>query len=371
MRLPENCDACIVGGGPAGLSSAIALAQEGLRCAVFDCATPPIDKACGEGLLPDSIAALSSLGITLPPDAGFAFRGIRFTDGISSVTADFPHRMGLGLRRTVLHRMLVARAEALSIRLYWGTRKIHFIQGGLSIDGEPVRAPYVIAADGQNSSLRREAKLEPPRAASIRYGFRQHYRVRPWSPYMELHWGRRNQIYITPVSTDEIAVALISRDPARRLKGALAEFPEIRERLEGAVPTTSEKGALSVSRRLSNVVKPGLALIGDASGSVDALTGEGIGLSFRQSLALAKALQSGGLATYDKAHPRLCSRPRTMAALMLLLDRYPGLQRRALASLAARPRMFESLLSIHVGEGAFTDLFSWEALNFCRSFLAA
>ena len=71
-------------------------------------------------------------------------------------------------------------------------------------------------------------------------------------------------------------------------------------------------------------------LAGDASGSVDAITGEGLGLSFRQALALADALEAGELQGYQTAQNRLGRRPRVMARLLLLLDHFAPLRKRVL-----------------------------------------
>ncbi|MGB8062426.1 MAG: FAD-binding protein, partial [Candidatus Sulfotelmatobacter sp.] len=48
-----STDVFVIGGGPAGLAAAIAARKCGLRVIVADAAQPPIDKACGEGLMPD------------------------------------------------------------------------------------------------------------------------------------------------------------------------------------------------------------------------------------------------------------------------------------------------------------------------------
>lgn len=325
---------------------------------MIDCGLPPIDKACGEGLLPHSQLALNELGITIPATIGFRFRGVRFSNTISSATASFSGACGIGLRRTVLHNLLVQRANDLGARCLWNAKQVHLVPGGISANGEVLSAPLVIAADGQNSSLRRTAGLNPASQYRRRYGFRRHYRVAPWSTYMELHWGKRSQIYITPVAADEIGVALISGDPSLRLDRALEQFPEVRSRLTGATATSSEKGSLSVSRTLRRVTCPGLALLGDASGSVDALTGEGMGLCFRQSLALAEAVKAGDLKLYEASHRKLSRRPRSMAALLLLLDKYSLVQRQTLTTLAAYPRLFELLLALHVGGSGMSDLVS-------------
>ena len=58
-----DADVFVLGGGPAGLAAAIAMRRTGLRVILADAARPPIDKACGEGLMPDSLAAARELGI--------------------------------------------------------------------------------------------------------------------------------------------------------------------------------------------------------------------------------------------------------------------------------------------------------------------
>ena len=60
-----------------------------------------------------------------------------------------------------------------------------------------------------------------------------------------------------------------------------------------------------------------------------------------------------------------------MGMLMLTLDKNSRLQRKALASLASCPKVFSSLLAVHLGEGSIADLFSWHVVDFCRAFLEA
>jgi flavin-dependent dehydrogenase len=98
------------------------------------------------------------------------------------------------------------------------------------------------------------------------------------------------------------------------------------------------------------VQRGNLALIGDASGSVDAVTGEGLRLSFEQSLALADSMARGDLRLYEVAHRRLISRPLLMAGLMLSMDRSSFLRRRTLYAMSREPQLFSNMLASHIGE---------------------
>ncbi|HYL34841.1 MAG TPA: NAD(P)/FAD-dependent oxidoreductase [Bryobacteraceae bacterium] len=343
--IETKADVFVIGGGPAGLAAAIAARRKGFKVAVADAARPPIDKACGEGLMPDSLAALRRLGVEIDADAGVAIRGIRFLGHGASVEANFPSGFGIAMRRTQLHQILARHAEQAGVTLLWGTR----VAGIRDIPS----CRWVIGADGQNSRVRREAGLDAATRCSFRFGFRRHYFARPWTDFVEAYWGPRCQIFVTPVSPEEICVALLCRDAHLRLDDVLPEFPELKHRLAGAAYSDLERGAVTYSRRLKRVFRDHTALIGDASGSVDAITGEGLGLSFRQAAALADALVSGNPAAYQAAHRRFASRPAFMASLMLQLDRSPWLCRGVLRAMAFQPAIFGGLLAIHIGRPEF------------------
>ena len=350
MMPHPSTDLFVVGGGPAGLAAALAARRLGLDVTVADCSQPPVDKACGEGIMPDGVRAARSLGLELEDAGPRPFAGIRFAEGTESAAARFPTGCGFGLRRTALHQFLVDHAHQAGVRLLWGARVTSLVNAGVWVDDRLVRARWIAGADGGNSAVRRWAGLDASRRDSRRYGFRRHYRIAPWSEFMEIHWADGCQIYVTPVSDGEVCVVAISRDPRLRLDGALARFPQLRCRLESAAATSSERGGVSCTRRLKRVWRANVALVGDASGSVDAVTGEGLCLLFQQAAALAGALVREDLSAYQAAHRRLGRRPGWMGDLMLMLDRFPALRRRTIQAMARDPRLFARMLAMHVGE---------------------
>jgi flavin-dependent dehydrogenase len=340
MLVVEPTDLFVIGGGPAGLAAAIAARRKGLNVTLADGARPPIDKVCGEGLMPDGLAALRSLGVALDATDAQPFRGIRFVDHGVTFESAFPEGYALGVRRTVLHSRMVEAAAAAGVRMLWGTP--------VSMADRTIPARWIVGADGFHSRVRRWAGLGAKPGESRRFGFRIHYQVAPWSDCMELHWGSGCQIYVTPIGPREVCAALISRDPHLRLDAALAQFPQLAARLAGAPRATTERGAVTANRMLPRVYRGNVSLIGDASGSVDAISGEGLCLSFHQAIALADSLACGDLARYQAAHRRLARRPTLMSKLLLAMDRQSWLRRPAFRALAAEPRIFQTLLSFHL-----------------------
>jgi flavin-dependent dehydrogenase len=351
----HHCDVCIAGAGPAGLAAAIALRQRGADVLLADALRPPIDKACGEGLMPDARQALAQLGIQIEPRHGAEFKGITFASDQTRVTADFPTGPGIGVRRTTLHRLLFDRATELGVRFAWNTPVILNENQPPTLASRPLHHQWFIGADGAASRVRAWADLEAAHRTSRRFGFRAHYRIQPWSSHVEVHWGPLGQAYITPTGPEEVCISAMTRHPPGshskvRLTELLNSLPTLRDKLAAAPTTSTERGCLTLTRRLRRVTRNNVALIGDASGSVDAITGEGLALAFRQALLLAQSLDTGSLQLYESHHPRILALPQRMASLLLLLDRHPRLRNRTLHAFAARPAIFQELLAVHIGE---------------------
>jgi flavin-dependent dehydrogenase len=346
-------DALIIGGGPAGLAAAIALRQKGLDVMVADALRPPIDKACGEGLMPDAREDLAALGIAAPH--GAPFEGIAFLAGRRQAAARFERGSGVGIRRLQLHALLVERCRELGVQLAWGTRVHIAPHQPLSMDGRPCTYRYAIGADGQASRMRLAMGLGQGKIFSRRFGTRCHYRVRPWSRMVEVHWGDLGQAYVTPVGEEEVCLATVARSPAVRMEAVLAGLPALRERLRGATLLSTMRGALTTTRTLRRVTAGNKALTGDASGSADAVTGEGLGLSFRHALLLAEAIAVDNLDIYQAGHPAIQRMPHLMSRVMLRMDAWPWARDRVMTLLAGQPQFFAHLLGLHLGERSLGD----------------
>jgi flavin-dependent dehydrogenase len=349
-------DVLIVGAGPAGLAAAIASARQGLQVEVIDGMKPPIDKACGEGLMPDSLESLTALGFSMKEllhTESYPLRGIRFCDSKSAVEASFPTNSGRGIRRTVLHELLVDRAAALGVRFRW-ENSVQSIESTISgnlvrTNRQTLSARYLIGADGHQSRVAAAMGLTDATVHSRRIGLRQHYSITPWTDFVEVYWNDHGQAYVTPISSTEVCVAFVSNTRFPSSVEALKHFPALAHRLASAQPNGASRGSMTLGRTLRRVATGNIALIGDASGSVDAVTGAGMALCFRQAAALASALKANNLAAYQYAHRGIQRLPSLMSRSLLIMDRYPRLRTRTLGTFERNPKLFSSLLRMHIG----------------------
>jgi 2-polyprenyl-6-methoxyphenol hydroxylase-like FAD-dependent oxidoreductase len=341
-------DVVVVGGGPVGLAAAIAIRRQGFRVLVAERARPPIDKPCGEGVMPEGVVALSRLGVLCDAPA-LPFRGIRFTEAGCSAEGLFRENCGLGIRRTLLHERLIDRAAEAGVILHWG-EPVRLIQhSGVYIGGAKMPCQWIIGADGRESSVRRWAGFCSPSKMPIRIGLRQHFRIAPWTDLVEVHWHDRGQMVITPVAPDEICVSLLANDARSRAAELLTLYPEVKRRLARVQVSGPVRGAICSASVMRSVVRHRVALIGDAAGTMDAITGEGLSLGFRQAVVLADALASDNIQKYEQSHRRLRWPHNLMSKLILTIGGRTRLRRRMLKALATQPSLLSFALAVHTG----------------------
>lgn len=344
-------DLVVVGGGPAGLAVAANARLAGMRVTVLDRRRPPVDVACGEGVMPEGVAALDRLGVRLGRDRALPFRGIRFVGDGVRVAGRFPAGDGLGVRRTSLHRALTERAEELGADLRWGVKVTGLRPDGVDTDTGAVRGRLVVGADGRASAVRRWAGLDGARARRRRFGVRRHFDVAPWTDLVEVYWADGAEAYVTPVGPHTVGVALLWSGDRADFDRLSERFPELRQRIGGAPVASDDRGAGPLEQRARDVVADRVVLVGDAAGYLDAISGEGLGLAFRQAEALVAACAHDDIGAYRSAHREITRHPTRMTRLLLLLSEHPRLRRRVLKRLAAQSDLMDRFLALKAQAG--------------------
>lgn len=377
----ERNPVAVVGGGPAGLATAIALALSGESVIVLERGRWPRDKICGEGVMPAGVDVLHRLGVLpfIEADQCRPFRGIRWLDQQGNgIEGDFASGHGLAIRRTGLSAALHRRAQSLDRIQLWQRAMVQDLD--MTPDGvrlavnhegrsRTLNAAVVIGADGRNSRVRKWASLQGKPPVSVRrWGARQHFCAEPWSDCVEVWWADGVEAYITPSSESRVEVAFLWDEAvfeppekgAKLVTGMLALFPALRDRLSGSLdePTSAAAamGPLAVAACGASTNR--ILLVGDAVGYVDGITGEGITAGLLQAEAVARLLP--GLLAEGRVDERSLLRlgasiesifketvPLAQAAL--LLSRYPQLRRIIVRGLSRSKRLFTHLLELNMG----------------------
>ena len=319
-----DTDVLIVGGGPGGLATALQARRQGLSVIVAEPRESPIDKACGEGLMPGGLAELTSLGVD---PAGMPFYGIAYRNEHRRAEARFRTGPGRGVRRTTLHAALAARAKEQDTD-WIQTRVTSVEQDAQGVTAAGVRAKWLVAADGLHSSVRRAVGIEATAGTPRRYGVRWHFRVPVWSDCVEVHWSRWGEAYVTPVEPDLVGVAILSRG-----QPDLAWFPWLARHLQGA-SRSHARGCGPLRQVVSRRVAGRVLLVGDAAGYEDALTGEGMSLAIKQAGAVVDAIVNDAPASYEAAWHRVTRNYRLLTRALVLAST-PRLARRAVVPAGA------------------------------------
>jgi flavin-dependent dehydrogenase len=221
---------------------------------------------------------------------------------------------------------------------------------------DDVEATWLVAADGLHSRVRKEAGFTVRVGARRRMGMRRHFTVRPWSPYVEVHWSDGLEAYVTPAGPDRVGVALLTREKGDYDR-FLGHFPDLVARLGPAETEVRGAGPFDVS--VDGQVRGRLLLVGDAAGYVDALTGEGVALGLTSAAALVHTLVRERPEEWTATWRSITRRHRRLTGVLLAVADRPWLRRAMVRAFRRSPSLFASLLALN-GEPPPAEMEEWK-----------
>lgn len=387
--MKRDVEVLIVGGGPVGSALALQLHRAGRDVLLVDAGASP-GKVCGEGLLPPGWAALERLGVAGLVTSKAAIEGLSYvlpdprSGALRTLRAPVT-RASFGVRRellcqafeTALSQEAVPVARPSRFRgLCWrdGQVKVELEQAG---EKRQIGCSVLVGADGLHSSVRRGAEMGSTRPRRFaRWGCRV-YLQNPLCRGVTVTLGEGVESYMTPLGDGLCGLAFLW-SPARLGRplpgeGAtwerlLARFPtSVRETLPASTQFFGADRAIGpLQQQVTSPLHASgrIALVGDAGGYLDALTGEGLCLGLLQAEALAALYLNGRLSDYPVAHRAIKQRHQVVVHLLLWLLARPALRERVFGALLRTPELFVKLLRTAVEEQPWQRLVTPDAGRF-------
>lgn len=378
-------DVVIVGAGPAGSTTALRLARAGFSVALVDARRFPRFKACGEFMSPEVLPMLDELGLRAELEAhgvrevrGMVLHGHgkrvsgRFVD-VGRAHAPFDY--GWAVRREVFDEVLLRAAQRAGARVYEGWRVEELLRGA---DGEVVgvlahqpggapirlRARWTIGADGTRSAVATALGVRKESSWLRKLALTTRYEGVDWGDLAEVHFLEHGFFACAPIDGGAVSLNLVldraeyERERLGRdelLETWLARTPQLGERLARGRRIDPVRGTGSMAMTTSAQVQDGVALVGDAAGYVDPVTGEGIFFAIKGAQMLASALEpalhdyrtdAGSLASYLAGRKREIAPRAAVSTLLQRGLRHPRLVSAAFRLLAGRPRLVDTIVSV-------------------------
>jgi geranylgeranyl reductase family protein len=296
-------DVAVVGAGPAGATAALVLARAGLDVTLLDRAPLPRDKTCGGGVVARALESLPP-GVELPVERRLGRVESRFVDAGLSVTVERETPLVHMARRAPLDLALAeaARAAGATLRAPCALDRVRLTPDHAELETSrgPLRARFLVAADGATGSTARMAGWTEPLASVP--ALEAEIAVRP--RLLAAHTDRARFDLGVPAGgygwvfpkADHLSVGVgvFTRDGARRrLRDELARYIDAVGLREGRVLRV--RGAPIPVHPRPDVARGRVLLTGDAAGLADPLTGEGISLAIRSGRLAAESLLDGRL----------------------------------------------------------------------------
>lgn len=357
--MPGNERVIVVGAGPAGAATALALARASIPVMLIERSIFPRRKVCGEYLGMGAVRALDALGLGEQIRAfGSPLRGIRIVAGRTRAELAFSDP-AVGLARATLDNLILEAALRAGAELVTG-RVEDVVERGVVVrdaSGERVElhGRFVVGADGVGSIVARKLGLTVRLPVRPRFAVGGHFRgLDGTSGCVEMHVNGKTYLAINPLGGEIANVMAVAPKDRLETWSRVMDF--------AAEARTGPRVAIGpLAHNVRRTIASGTILVGDAAGFISPFTGQGVFLALRSAERASSALirafadeaaEESALNAYDREHrAELAGRNRLGKTIDLLIS-VPFLGRRAARRLEASPALAAILLDAVGGSAA-------------------
>lgn len=371
MHSQERWDIAVVGAGPAGASLAIEAARMGLRVILLDAATFPRQKVCGEYISAAGWRRLTQLGLQDLFDSAVLLSNMRLTaDDRLGIESDFDDVRSAprAISRYLLDARLVDEAQRAGATVLTGrrVRRVIVNEGravalACSADGarqaaEEIEAKLIVAADGRRSTVVRDTGRIKTQDSGL-WGFKRHVPADPSFNPRQITMHALPGGYLGTCATEDGTVNVCGVMPRRLIQAARGDVatalqnwfshrPDLRS-LCASAGDESWHTMPDISCQSSHPHATGVLYVGDAMGTIEPLTGQGMTMALHGAQLACRLIQSVGVDGVDRRaqqqyrsmwqtafaapiasatwYARLLHRPKLLKAIIKASRPLPGL----------------------------------------------
>lgn len=348
----------VIGGGPIGLYTAIRLARAGYKVDLFEKRAWPIDKVCGQGIMPSGYQCLKDIGIDFKGHQLCHIKSVSYFDKEIQFKGELK-ATAVGIERKVLSEKLYKLAlDEVNLKLYPHTTLVNIQKENqkslLTLENDTQFKKsyrFIFACDGGHSPTRKILGVEQKRTDQRRLGARVHFNQTPWSDGVEVYWNNGIEAYITPVGEDKLEVAFLwfegriknGKDLQQEL---LAQFPKLRKKLQLETISSDFKAIGPITKYSSVLKSHNTFFIGDAYKFIDGITGEGISLGLKSADVIIDNFSNFSILARFKIH-LIYLNYKFLVSLALVMSSWTKLRGILFSFLKLKPKIFNLILSMN------------------------
>ncbi len=299
----KEASVCIIGGGLAGLVSAIHLANQNVRVALFEKQAYPRHKVCGEYVSNEVLPYLKTLGVDVLQHGAKTISNLRLSHQNGKTLEQQLPLGGFGISRYAFDQLLAEKAKEKNVSIIRDeVQTVDYANNAFHVKAKDHQliADFVICAHGKRSGLDKTLDREFIQEKTPWIGIKAHYKTKEFNENLvELHNFQGGYCGLSMVENGDINLCyLVHQKAFKKFKSVekfnqfgLTQNPHLKKFLDQSEPAFEKHLSISqISFQNKPTVKNHVLFAGDAAGLIHPLCGNGMAMAIHSAKLVSEEI---------------------------------------------------------------------------------